>query len=134
MTSFQIVALYVALNIILAVILMFRVGQVRIGKKVSLGDGGDNELFARIRTHGNYIENAPLALIGLFALAMMNGHIVALHVFGIAFLLGRLLHAQGMGTKNALGKGRSAGMILTLFTHLGQAAYLLYLVFTFNLA
>jgi uncharacterized membrane protein YecN with MAPEG domain len=132
MTSFQVVALYVALNIILAVILMLRVGTVRLGKKVNLGDGGDSMLLARIRSHGNFVENAPFALLGLIGLAMMNGHILALHVFGVAFLLGRVLHAQGMEAKGAIGKGRGLGMMLTLFTHLGQAAYLLFLVFTFN--
>ena len=42
MTLFQIVALYIALNLILTPILMYRVGQVRIGKKIDLGDGGDD--------------------------------------------------------------------------------------------
>jgi len=41
MTLFEIVALYVAINLILAPVLMFRIGQVRIGKKINLGDGGD---------------------------------------------------------------------------------------------
>lgn len=134
MTSFQIVALYTALNLILACILMLRVGSQRLGKKVSLGDGGDQDLFARIRAHGNFIETAPLALIGLFALAMMNGHSVALHIFGALFFLGRLLHAQGMAQAGANGHGRGLGAMATLLTFLGTGFYLLYLVFTFNAA
>ena len=65
MTSFQIVALYVALNLILVCVLMMRVGSQRMNKKVNIGDGGDSDLQARIRAHGNYTENAPLALLGL---------------------------------------------------------------------
>ena len=55
MTTFQIVALYIALHLILAPILMFRVGQVRIKEKINLGDGDNPTLFARIRAHGNYV-------------------------------------------------------------------------------
>lgn len=132
MTLFQIIALYTALNMLLACVLMLRVGTQRLGKKVSLGDGGDAHLLARIRAHGNFIENAPLALIGLFALAMMGAPSLVLHIFGAGFLIGRLLHAQGMDTKNALGKGRQIGSVLTLLTFIGQALFLLYLIFTFT--
>jgi len=65
-TTYHIVAIYVALNLALAAILLYRVSQVRQGKKINLGDGGDEVMFARIRAHGNFTENAPLALLGLF--------------------------------------------------------------------
>lgn len=132
MTTFQIVALYVALNLLLAIVLMMRVGGQRMNKKVSIGDGGDDGLLARIRAHGNFTENAPLALIGLFALAMMNANPIALHIFGGGFILGRLLHAHGMDQKGANGKGRGIGMMLTMLALVGPALYLLYLVFTFT--
>jgi len=132
MTTFQIVALYVALNLLLAIVLMLRVGGQRLNKKVSIGDGGDDTLLSRIRAHGNFTENAPLALIGLVALAMMNAHTLALHIFGGAFLLGRILHAHGMAQKDANGKGRGIGMMLTLLALAGPALYLLYLIFTFT--
>jgi len=133
MTLFQIVALYVALHLVLAPLLMFRVGQVRLKEKVSLGDGNSPALFARIRAHGNYVETAPFALIGLFALAMMNAHPIALHIFGAVFLLGRILHAHGMAQKGSMGKGRVTGMMMTLFTFFGTALYLLWLIFTFTI-
>jgi len=133
MTLFQIVALYVSLHLILAPLLMFRVGQVRMKEKVSLGDGNSPALFARIRAHGNYVETAPFALIGLFALAMMNAHPIALHIFGAVFLLGRILHAHGMAQKGSMGKGRVTGMMMTLFTFFGTALYLLWLIFTFTI-
>lgn len=132
MTSFQIVALYVGLHLILLPILTLRVGQVRIKEKISLGDGENPILFARMRAHGNYVETAPFALIGLFALAMMGANQIALHLFGAVFLLGRICHAHGMAQKQSNGKGRVVGMMMTLFTFLGTALYLLYLVFTFT--
>jgi len=131
MENLEIVALYVALNMLLAPYLMLRVGQERIAKKVSLGDGGEKSVLARMRAHANFTENAPLALIGLFALAMMSGvHAIALHIFGAAFFLGRLAHAHGMAAKNAGGKGRTLGALVTLLTYLGQALYLIYLIAT----
>jgi len=132
MTSFQIVALYVALNLILTPILMFRVGQIRIKDNISLGDGDNPALLARIRAHANFTETAPIALIGLIVLAMMNAHTIALHIFGAAFFIGRLAHAHGMAQKAANGKGRIIGTLLTLGTFFGSAIYLLILVFTFN--
>jgi uncharacterized membrane protein YecN with MAPEG domain len=128
MTLFQIVALYIALNLILAPLLMFRVGQVRIGKKINLGDGGDALMLSRIRAHGNFTENAPLALLGLIGLAMLSAHPIALHIFGAGFFIGRILHAMGMA--GSFGQGRLIGTLLTLLTYFGQAAYLLFLIFT----
>lgn len=130
MTSFQIVALYAALNLSLAPILMMRVGQVRLSERVNLGDGGNDMLQARIRAHGNFTENAPLALMGLFALAMLGAAQIALHVFGAAFFIGRVLHAYGMAKPNSAGKGRVIGMILTLLPFIGMAIYLFILIFT----
>jgi len=133
MTTFQIVAFYIALNLILAPVLMFRVGQIRIKEKISIGDGNSPALMARIRAHGNYTETAPFALIGLIALAMLSAPSIALHLFGAIFLLGRLLHAHGMAQKNANGKGRFYGTLMTLFTFVGTAIYLLWLIFTFEM-
>jgi len=128
MTLFQIVAFYIALNLILAPILMFRVGQIRIGKKINLGDGGDELMLSRIRAHGNFTENAPLALLGLIGLAMLGANPIVLHIFGAAFFIGRILHAMGM--TGSFGQGRLVGTLLTLLTFFGQAGYLLFLIFT----
>lgn len=127
MTLFQIVALYVALNMLLNPILMYRVGQVRIKEKINLGDGDNPLMLSRIRAHGNFIENAPLALIGLFAMAMMGAHPIALHIFGAVFFIGRILHAMGMA--GTFSQGRFLGTLSTLLTYVGTALYLLFLIF-----
>ena len=87
----------------------------------------------RRKYDGNYVETAPFALIGLFALAMMSAHSIALHLFGAVFLLGRILHAHGMAQPGSNGKGRVIGMMMTLFTFFGTALYLLWLIFTFQI-
>ena len=128
MTLFQIIALYIALNLLLTPVLMYRVGQIRIGKNIMLGDGGDKLMLSRMRAHANFTENAPLALIGLIGLAMLSAHPIILHVFGAAFFIGRVLHAMGMS--GAFGQGRLIGTLLTLLTHFGQAGCLLFYIFT----
>ncbi|MEM9601084.1 MAG: MAPEG family protein [Pseudomonadota bacterium] len=127
MTTFQIVALYVALTLLFNPFLMLRIGLVRQKKKINLGDGGDAEMLARIRTHGNFTEVAPLILIGLIAMAMMNASPLMLHLVGIAYIVGRLLHFTGMN--GMFGQGRFLGTILTLLAFITQGVYLLYLIF-----
>ena len=128
MTLFEIVAFYVALNLLLLPVLMLRVGSQRLGKKISIGDGGDASLFARIRAHANFTETTPMALIGLMALAMMSAAPIVLHIFGAGFFIGRILHAHGMAAEGSNGKGRGLGAMLSLLTFLGQAIYLLVLI------
>ncbi|MGB3457275.1 MAG: MAPEG family protein [Litorimonas sp.] len=127
MTTFQIVALYVALSLIFNPYLMLRIGRTRLAKQINLGDGGDPDMVARVRAHGNFTEVAPLALIGLIAIAMMGGAPLFLHIFGAAYFVGRILHFLGMN--GTFGQGRLIGTVMTLLVFLGQGLYLLYLIF-----
>ncbi|GLQ19442.1 MAPEG family protein [Algimonas porphyrae] len=127
MTTFQIVALYVALTLLFNPFLMLRIGLIRQKKRINLGDGGDADMLARIRTHGNFTEVAPLILIGLITMAMMNGSPLMLHIVGMALIVGRLLHFTGMN--GMFGQGRFLGTILTLLAFITQGVYLLYLIF-----
>jgi len=128
MTLLEIVAFYIALNLLLATLLFARVSQFRFSKKINLGDGGDNQMTARIRAQGNFIENTPFALLGLIGLAMLKAHPIALHIFGILFFIGRIIHAIGMA--NIFNQGRLIGSILTLSSFIGQALYIFVLIFT----
>ncbi len=131
MTPLQIVALYAGINLILKPILMYRVGQVRISSKTSLGNGEDFSLLARVRAHGNFAETTPFALIGLLLMAVMGGTPAwLLHALGGGFTFGRLAHAHGMSQDKALGKGRTLGAVLSLLTFLVMGGCLLYRAFT----
>ncbi|WP_298917773.1 MAPEG family protein [uncultured Algimonas sp.] len=127
MTTFQIVAFYVALTLLMNPFLMLRIGLVRQKKRINLGDGGDADMQARIRAHGNFVEVAPLVLIGLIAIAMLSGPPVMLHLFGATYIAGRLLHFLGM--RGTLGSGRLIGTMMTLLVFLGQGLYILFLIF-----
>ena len=41
-------------------------GRMRGAKKIYLGDGGDPEMLAAIRAHGNFIEFVPLCLLLIY--------------------------------------------------------------------
>lgn len=102
---------YAAIHILLAVALMYLVVHHRLGKRVSVGDGGHDDLVRAIRAHGNLAENAPFVLL-LMALVEWNGLPTwQLHVIGGVFTLARLSHAYGL--INATLAPRSLGALTT---------------------
>lgn len=76
--------------------LAIRVGQVRRAEKISIGDGGNERLIARMRAQLNFTEYAPfiLILIGLIELAV--GTQGWLWGIAVAFIVARILHPIGM--------------------------------------
>jgi uncharacterized membrane protein YecN with MAPEG domain len=108
-----ITALYAGLLGILMLILAFRVVAVRRVTSIGLGDGGDALLLSRIRIHGNAAEYVPLALILMLILELNGGSARWLHVLGIALLVGRLAHVQGLSQSTGTSAGRFVGNVLT---------------------
>jgi uncharacterized protein len=51
---------------------------------------------ATVRVQANFVENVPLALILLYLLEIAGTDRVALHAFGSALVICRVLHAWGM--------------------------------------
>jgi len=108
-----ITALYAGLLGILMLILAFRVVAVRRVTAIGLGDGGDALLLSRIRIHGNAAEYVPLALILMLILELNGGSARWLHVLGIALLVGRVAHVQGLSQSTGTSAGRFVGNVLT---------------------
>ncbi len=108
-----ITALYAGLLGVLMLILAFRVVAVRRTTSIGLGDGGDALLLSRIRIHGNAAEYVPLALILMLILELNGGSARWLHVLGIALLVGRVAHVQGLSQSTGTSAGRFVGNILT---------------------
>ena len=129
MTHIQIVALYAGINLLLLPVLMYRVGQQRIATKTSLGDGGHETLFQRIRAHANFTETTPFALIGLLILSNLSAPVLLMHILGGGFTLGRIAHAHGMAQAGATGKGRTIGAILAFLSFIIMGVYLLFRAF-----
>lgn len=107
-------ALYAAILTLIFVILSARVIAQRGRSRVSLGDGGDDDLVRRIRVHGNFAEYVPLALILMALAESLRVELLIVHALGVLLVAARLLHALGMGG-GGRGKYRVAGMALTFF-------------------
>ncbi len=108
-----ITALYAGLLGLLMMVFAFRVVAVRRATAIGLGDGGNALLFSRIRIHGNAAEYVPLALLLMLLLELNGTSFRELHVMGLALLVGRLAHAQGLSFSEGVSPGRLVGNVLT---------------------
>ena len=114
MTSSAAIALYTGLNIFIIIALVWQVIAHRRREKITLGDRGFPPLIRAIRAHANATEIAPIALVGLIAMAMANAPLWAMHVGGLSLTLGRALHAYGLSRDEGASFGRMVGMVLSL--------------------
>ena len=100
----------------------WRVGQRRISEKVSIGDGGNERLTARMRAHANFTEYTPFVLILIGLIEFAEGTTIWLWAVGAIYLLARIAHAFGMDRApgNPL---RMAGILVTMLTLAGLGLY-----------
>ena len=110
---------------VLHAIFTLRVGGYRFSNNISLGDGGDKELLNRIRGHGNFIEQVPIALV-LLLLNDLNGlSDTAMYSLGGVLLISRVVHYLMITTRSLPMILRPLSMIGTLGTILVSALLLL---------
>ncbi|WP_166416218.1 MAPEG family protein [Cochlodiniinecator piscidefendens] len=105
--------LYAGIIGLFYVFLSFRVIFRRKNARVSIGDGEDKELQKRIRVQANCGEYAPITLLLILMAELQGAPIWVIHLLGIAFISGRILHARGFGARPQIMALRQAGMILT---------------------
>jgi uncharacterized protein len=92
MTGLPITSLFAALFGLVLIPMTIAVGLRRGQVGVLLLDGGDETLLRRIRSHANFLEYVPLALI-LMALSEANGASATfLYSTGTVLLVARTLH------------------------------------------
>jgi uncharacterized membrane protein YecN with MAPEG domain len=116
-----ITALYTSILALLIVALAINVTRHRAKLKVAIGDGGNPLMLRMIRLHANAIEYTPLALLLMGVCELNGGPRLALHVAGIALILGRVLHSWGMWNTELPNFGRVAGQSLTWLTIIALA-------------
>ncbi len=129
MTSFDAAGLWIGLNAIFLIYVSMRVGAVRTKHKINLGDGGNDEMIRAIRTQGNYVEYAPLALLGLLALAAQGQGAGVIHALGAVFLAARVSHLLGLGL-GVWPAGRFVGTLGTLLSLLATGGLLVWAALT----
>lgn len=106
----------------------YRVGQIRIREKVSLGDAGKPALVARMRAHANFGEYVPLPVILIGLIEMAGAARTPLIVAGAALLVARVAHAYGMD-RPAPNPLRMGGIVVTLAVTAGLAGWGLFLAY-----
>ncbi len=80
---------------LLAVALAVNVGLMRGRKRINLGDGGDAEMQAAVRAHGNLVEFAPLTLLMIYMASDFYGFGLVAGL-SVVLLVARVFHAGGM--------------------------------------
>lgn len=118
--------LYIAIGGLLMVALTALVVLRRRKMRIGLGDGGDAVLQRFARAHGNAAETLPIGLLLLAAFDLAGGAPTITHSFGIALMVGRVLHAFGLMTSAGASPGRAIGMVLTMVVQLALAGMLLW--------
>ncbi len=128
----HITGIYAAIAALLVIFLSLRVVRRRLSSRTGIGDGGDAELALRVRVHGNAVENLPLGLILLMLVEWNQTLPLLVHAFGIALIVGRVLHAFGFSRSSGTSPGRMIGMLLTFATQLCMALLLLWQTLVIN--
>lgn len=104
-----ITAIYAAAMVAISIWLGFQVGSFRGKTGISILHGDNMELAEKIRRHGNFTENVPLALI-LMAIIELNGAgATLLHVLGIGLIAVRIAHPLGLHHDNMRHPLRAVG-------------------------
>lgn len=106
--------------------LAMRVGGARRASGVSIGDGGNEALIARMRAHANFVEYTPFVLILIGLIELSQGSVFWLWLVAAIYLIGRVLHGLGMGGPMA---ARLIGTITTLTIMVGLGIYAVVLPF-----
>lgn len=103
------VGIYAALNMAILIWLANETGKLRRKHKVAIGDGGVKHLTRIIRGHANAVENMPMFLIMLMIAALMGMPVIAIHLLGLVFTIGRAAHAWHFIQEDASFKTRFGG-------------------------
>lgn len=110
----MITALYASILALLMCWLAFQVIKGRRKNKVRYGDGGVEALQIARTAHSNSVDYIPITLI-LMALLEYNGaNVWLIHLTGIIFTTGRIIHCRGILQEQF--KGRVLGMQITIYT------------------
>ncbi len=116
---------YAAILAVIYVGLSIRVIKNRFSTKVLIGDGGNQKLGIAVRTHANFGEYIPLALMLIMGVELLQYPSAIVHGLGVVLVLGRLGHMHGLATNGSAGLGRPVGVVATLLLMLSSAVMIL---------
>ena len=100
--------------------LALRIGQIRRREGIAVGDGGNEQLCARMRAQSNFTEYTPIILVLIALIELGKGTTLGLWAVAALYMFGRVLHALGM---DGWMIGRRIGIAITMLTMIGLGAY-----------
>lgn len=109
--------IYATLTFFLFVWIANTTGKVRRRERIALGDGGNAHLAKLMRGTANLTENVPIFLIMLALAALIGTPAFVIHIIGLAFLIGRTIHASYFVAEKAPIKRRFVGFGIALVAH-----------------
>ena len=118
-----ITAIIASILTLLFVKLSFAVIALRRKHRVSLGSGGQEDLERAIRAQGNFAEYVPIGILLIACLELNRAPWWLVVIPGVALILGRLIHAQGINSPPTNLAKRILGMKLTFITLIGLALF-----------
>ncbi|MDG2664244.1 MAPEG family protein [Vibrio parahaemolyticus] len=107
----MITALYANILAILIIWLAVQVIKQRRLNQIAYADGGVEALQIARSAHGNATEYIPITLILMALLEFNSAYPTWIHLTGIIFVIGRVIHAKGILKKDL--KKRIRGMQVT---------------------
>ena len=105
--------IYAGVLALLFVVLSLRVIAGRRKFHVGFGDGGYDLLLRRIRVHSNFAEHVPLVILLMILAENQNSPDWRIHFIGIVLIVGRIIHAFGVGRDPEITGSRTLGMAMT---------------------
>lgn len=130
MTPVQAAALQLGLLTVLMLGLKLYVGARRGKLKVPSGDVANVEFGRAARVQLNAVEDVPVLMIGLAALAALAMPAWYIHLAGAVLLASRIAHAVGLAGSSGFSLGRAVGTTGTLLVYLAVAGALIVHAFT----
>jgi uncharacterized membrane protein YecN with MAPEG domain len=105
--------LFAAIFGLMFMALSINVVRYRLGSKISLGSKDNKDLEIAMRTHGNFLEYVPFALLLMWFIETLTLSANLVFWLGSILLIARALHALGMFYPRQLMTLRKIGVILT---------------------
>lgn len=109
----EVTPLYIAALGILFLLFTMRVGFYRKRTNISIGTGDDPEMIRRMRSHANFTETVPIAVLLLLTNELLGASAIWLHSLCSLLVLGRIFHYLGLSDLGPYVL-RPVGMIATL--------------------
>lgn len=125
----HILPLYAALLGLLFFYLSVRTIGLRRRLKIGIGSGDSHEMLRGMRVHSNFAEYVPLTLLLIYLVEVQGATSWFVHALGMCLLLGRAVHAYGVGQVKEKFVYRVTGMAMTFTTVLLSSAFLIYKYF-----